>query len=80
MNCGAGCPSRCARTAPAYRTSADALFISCTNVATYDLIGPPETHVRKPVLTANQVTMWAALDMAGLPENPWGRWLPSIHA
>jgi maleate isomerase len=61
-------------------SDADALFISCTNVPTYDLIGPLERYVGRPVLTANQVTMWAALDMAGHPENPWSRWLPSMHA
>ena len=40
---------------------AGAVFVSCTNLATYDLIAPLERELGKPVLTANQVTMWAAL-------------------
>jgi maleate isomerase len=40
---------------------AAAVFVSCTNLATYDLIAPLERELGKPVLTANQVTMWAAL-------------------
>jgi maleate isomerase len=45
---------------------ADAVFVSCTNVPTYDIISPLERHLGKPVLTANQVTMWAALARLGL--------------
>src|SRR5690606_25890977 len=45
--------------------AAEALFISCTNVPTYDLIEPLEQALGKPVLTANQVTMWAALRAMG---------------
>jgi maleate isomerase len=45
--------------------AADAVFVSCTNLATYDLIAPLEGELGKPVLTANQVTMWAALRVAG---------------
>ena len=44
---------------------ADAVFVSCTNLATYDLIAPLERELGKPVLTANQVTMWSALRIAG---------------
>ena len=40
---------------------AQAVFVSCTNLPTYDLIGPLEQDLGKPVLTANQVTVWAAL-------------------
>ncbi|MEU4036572.1 maleate cis-trans isomerase family protein [Streptomyces collinus] len=45
--------------------SADALFISCTNLATYDVIPQLEAELRIPVLSANQVTMWAALRRLG---------------
>lgn len=45
---------------------ADAMFISCTNLPTYDIIEPLEQALGKPVLTANQVTMWAALRLMGL--------------
>ncbi|MFJ3665990.1 aspartate/glutamate racemase family protein [Streptomyces sp. NPDC090106] len=45
----------------AVRDAADALFISCTNLPTYDVIPQLEAELRLPVLSANQVTMWAAL-------------------
>ncbi|MGW2057747.1 maleate cis-trans isomerase family protein [Streptomyces sp. NPDC001840] len=45
--------------------SADALFISCTNLPTYDAIPQLEAELRMPVLSANQVTMWAALRRLG---------------
>lgn len=47
------------------RPDAEAVFISCTNLPTYDVIAPLEAELGKPVLTANQVTMWSALTMAG---------------
>ena len=46
---------------------ADVLFVSCTNLRTYDLVPGLERRLGKPVLTANQVTMWGALRRAGLP-------------
>lgn len=39
----------------------EAIFVSCTNLPTYDVIAPLEAEIGIPVLTANQVTMWAAL-------------------
>lgn len=54
---------------------ADAVFISCTNLTTYDLIAPLERELGKPVLTANQVTMWAALRTLGLRATGPGQWL-----
>ncbi len=45
--------------------AAEAVFVSCTNLPTYDLIVPLERELGKPVLTANQVTMWAVARMAG---------------
>lgn len=44
---------------------AEAVFVSCTNLPTYDIIGPLERALGKPVITANQVTMWAALSRLG---------------
>lgn len=44
---------------------ADAVFISCTNMPTYDVIAALEAELHKPVLTANQVTMWHALSLIG---------------
>ena len=50
----------------AFSPECDAVFISCTNLPTYDIIATLETELGVPVLTANQVTMWAALRAAGL--------------
>ncbi|KAB2345115.1 maleate cis-trans isomerase family protein [Actinomadura rudentiformis] len=47
------------------RPEAEAVFISCTNVPTYDIIAPLERMLGKPVLTANQVTMCSALRAMG---------------
>jgi maleate isomerase len=44
---------------------AQAVFISCTNLPTYDVIAQLESELGKPVLTANQVTMWSALTVIG---------------
>lgn len=44
----------------------DAVFLSCTNVPSYDVIAPLERELGIPVLTANQVTLWAALRVLGL--------------
>lgn len=49
----------------ASRGAPQALFISCTNLPTYDVIPQLEAELRMPVLSANQVTMWAALRMIG---------------
>ncbi|MDA8371897.1 MAG: Asp/Glu racemase [Nocardiopsaceae bacterium] len=44
---------------------AEAVLISCTNVLTYDIIAPLERMLGKPVIAANQATMWAALQAIG---------------
>ena len=44
----------------------DAVFLACTGVPTLDLIVPLEADLGIPVLTANQVTMWAALGSVGM--------------
>ncbi|MDV6011726.1 Asp/Glu/hydantoin racemase [Haloechinothrix sp. LS1_15] len=53
---------------------AEAIFVSCTNLPTFDLIDPLESMLGKPVLTANQLTMWASLDRMGLPIVGPGSW------
>lgn len=40
---------------------ADALFFSCTNLHTFDIIESLEAELNKPVLSANQVTVWSVL-------------------
>lgn len=57
------------------RPEADAVFISCTNLTTYDLIVPMERELGKPVITANQATMWAALRTVGIRASGPGQWL-----
>ncbi|MFC7305353.1 aspartate/glutamate racemase family protein [Streptomyces monticola] len=49
----------------AVQGEADALFISCTNLPTYDAIPQLEAELRMPVISANQVTMWSALRRLG---------------
>ncbi|WP_053763011.1 aspartate/glutamate racemase family protein [Streptomyces sp. AS58] len=54
-----------ARQAVRGRSGADALFIACTNLPTYDVIPQLEAELRMPVVSANQVTVWAALRRLG---------------
>jgi maleate isomerase len=42
-------------------TRADAIFLSCTNLPTADLLGPLERRLGLPLLSANSVRMAAAL-------------------
>jgi maleate isomerase len=44
---------------------ADAVFLACTNLPTYDVIPSLEAELNVPVLSANLVTMWAALRRLG---------------
>lgn len=44
---------------------ADVVLISCTNLPTYELLDQLEQDLGKPVLSANQATVWAALHRAG---------------
>lgn len=64
------------RTAELIRTAAlarypdgpapQAVVVSCTNLPTRPVIAPLEAELGIPVITANQVTMWAALRAIGL--------------
>lgn len=60
------------------RPDAEAIFVSCTNLHTYDLIAPLEEELGKPVLTANQLTMWACLRRMNLPVVGPGNWLSEL--
>ncbi|WP_232333622.1 Asp/Glu/hydantoin racemase [Agromyces laixinhei] len=59
-----------ARTADLIREAnsdaAEAIVVSCTNLPTYDLITPLEHELGKPIISANQATMWAVLTQCGL--------------
>jgi len=46
---------------------ADAVFISCTNLPTIDLIELLEAELLRPVVTSNQASLWAALRGCGFP-------------
>ena len=48
------------------RPEADAVFISCTGMRTAEVIGEMEALLRKPVVTANQATLWRVCQLAGV--------------
>ena len=41
--------------------AAEAVFVSCTDLRALETVGYLESRLAKPVLTSNQVTLWAAL-------------------
>lgn len=45
---------------------ADGVFIACTALHTLEVLEPLEDDLGKPVVTANQATMWDALRLAGV--------------
>ena len=53
--------------------SADALLISCTDLATLEVIQRLESKTGKPVISSNQATFWLALRKAGIVERIAGR-------
>jgi len=56
--------------------AAEAVVVSCTNLATYDIIGRLEAELGKPVISANRATMETALRIVGrtppAAEDLWG--------
>lgn len=46
--------------------SADALFLSCGGLRTFEAIAPLEEDLEMPVVTSNQATMWHSLRLAGV--------------
>lgn len=50
------------------RPEAEAIFISCTNLATLDVIAAIEADLGKPVVTSNQACFWNCLRLAGIPD------------
>ena len=57
----------CALVKQADTPEAEGLFISCTAFRTIDMFDELEQELGKPVVSANQVTMWHALRVAGIP-------------
>ena len=64
FNQPAGASYRLAREAD--RQEADAVFISCTNFRSVEVLDELEQDLGKPVLSANQVTMWDLLRLSGI--------------
>ncbi|ACJ16499.1 Hypothetical maleate cis-trans isomerase [Thermococcus onnurineus NA1] len=51
---------------------ADAIFISCTNLRTFEIIEPLEEDLGVPVITSNQASLWLALrEMDVMEKIPW---------
>ncbi|WP_316980129.1 maleate cis-trans isomerase family protein [Shumkonia mesophila] len=48
------------------RPEADVIFLSCTNMATIEMIADLEKEVGKPVITSNLSTFWNAMRTMGL--------------
>ncbi len=56
---------------------ADAVMLACGNWRTLGIVDRLEATLGKPVVTTNQVTLWAALRLIGhtAPVPGWGRLL-----
>jgi hypothetical protein len=52
---------------------AEAVFAACTALHTLDVLEALEDDLGKPVVTANQATMWDALRLAGVSPPAHGR-------
>lgn len=55
------------------RPDADAVFISCTGMRTAEVIGEMEASLGKPVVTANQATLWHLGQLADISTATPGR-------
>lgn len=50
------------------RDDADAVFISCANIHSIDVIDALERDLKKPVVTSNQAALWHALRTVGIED------------
>ncbi len=48
------------------QSEAGGLFISCTNLRTFEIISPLSQSIGKPVITSNQATLWRVLQQMNL--------------
>jgi len=55
-----------------YMRDADALFISCTNLRTIEIIDLLEKDLEIPVITSNQASLWAVLRRLGIKDKIHG--------
>ena len=51
----------------AMRPGVDAIFLSCTNLPTFAILGDVEREIGVPVLSANETLMWGLCQAAGIP-------------
>ncbi|MFB6311153.1 MAG: aspartate/glutamate racemase family protein, partial [Salinirussus sp.] len=50
------------------QSDADAIFVSCTNYRTFEVIERLEADLEKPVVTSNQATLWNTLAIGGVDD------------
>ncbi len=50
------------------KPESEAVFISCINLHTIELIDKLEADLGKPIISSNQATMWNLLRMAGIQD------------
>lgn len=48
------------------RPESEVIFLSCTNLATIDMLDALEQELGKPVISSNQATFWASLRSLGI--------------
>jgi len=73
LDIGKEAPSTAYRLArEVFRKEADAVFISCTNLRTIEVIKALEADLGRPVMTSNQASMWKALRTGGVRERIFG--------
>ena len=73
LDIGREAPSTAYRLAhEVFKTEADAVFISCTNLRTIEVIKALEVDLGRPVVTSNQASMWKALRTGGFKERILG--------
>jgi maleate isomerase len=63
---------RLGREALAKAPDADALFLSCGNMRTIEVLSALERDTGKPAISSNQALVWAALRAAGVNEPVYG--------
>ncbi len=51
------------------RTDADAILVSCTDLATLPIVDSLEAELGKPVISSNSATLWASLRAAGVNDS-----------
>lgn len=50
----------------------DAVFVSCTNLRSFEILAEAETRTGVPVVSSNQALLWHMLQLAGVDARYWG--------